>query len=89
MEAALLNISVAGIVLDKTEDIGAVNIAYCATFPDAYYKPDAVLKQSICFIRLELGYGVGVVSRPYMRSLPLDRGVKRVVLALSSVLPVT
>ena len=63
MEQSLFNISVAGIVLDKAEDIGAVNITYRAAFADAYYKTYAVLEQSICPIRLEFGYGVCVILK--------------------------
>ena len=61
VEQSFLNICVTGIVLDKPEDIRAINITDCAALADAYYKTYTVLENSICSVRLELGYGVRII----------------------------
>ena len=74
VEQSLFNISVAGIVLDKAEDIGAVNITYRAAFADAYYKTYAILEKSICPVCLELGYGIGIVLEAVDEHTPIRTG---------------
>ena len=71
VEQSFLNICVTGIVLDKTEDVGAVNITDCTAFANAYYKADAVLEKSICPIRLDLGYGVCIILKAVDEHTPI------------------
>lgn len=63
VEQPLFNVCVTGIVLDKTEDVGAINVTDRAALADAYYKAYTVLEKSICPICLELGYGVRIIFK--------------------------
>ena len=71
VEQPLFNVRVTGIVLDKPEDIRAINITDCAALADAYYKADAVLEKSICPVCLELGYGICIILNTVDEHTPI------------------